>query len=249
MRRLLSVLVLAIAGLFLLPVAPAAAACVKPPGRSSSEGILRIRTHPIVITGFVDGENLPVGVHGVYSFKVNVTRYLAGAGPRSIQVTNYGNLAEDLHEGYEQPGNAKSRNRTLAFLRSFAGQNVILFLTANDDALGKDTKGQYKSQYATNGCLYNAVGTKDYNAFIGLLTKIFAAPPPTVVPTSGPTSTAAPTDAPSKQASDEPTATESRTGTIVRAGALIALVGASLLLYRSPRSPLFERWRSSSLPR
>lgn len=240
--------VLIVLGFLLLPPVSSARAadCAKPPARSSFAGRTVIRNHPIVVIGFVDANEIPRDAHGVYSFNFTTTRYFNGSGPRTITITNYGNLGSDLKPGFHQPGSA--REATTEFLRRNAGQNAILFLTAGDDALGKDTTGRYKEQYATNSCLYNAVGPRDYNALLPLIARIFTAsdPPPTSNPSVKPT---APTDTgslpPVASPRRKPKPDEGRSGPITRAAGLIVVVGASLALYRSPRSPLFERWRPS----
>lgn len=235
-----------------LPLAaagPAQAACSAPPGRSSPEGRALIRTHPLIVYAALSGD-VPEDAHGAYTVFVDVIRFYSGSDPQNrkrLTVTNYGDL--DLHPGYEQPGNSESLKATVNLLRRYAGQRVVLFLSPNDDALGKDTQGRYKDQYATTSCTYNVVGDKDVPQLLNLLGLVFSRPVPTNVPSGVPTTpgvdpTGVPTGSLGAQPAGEKSPDEGRSGDIARAAFLVVLAGAGLLLYRSTRSPLFERWRA-----
>ncbi len=229
-----------------LPPLPAMAACTPPPPRSSPEGRLRIRTHPIVVMGFIGGD-VPSNAHGAYSLDLTVRKQFAPAGPqtlRSVSITNYADL--ELHEGFERPGNRTSLRASADLLRRFAGQRAIFFLAPRDNALGKDTTGRYAREFSTNQCLYNVIGEKDVATFLPLLTQIFNQPAPapgaTTLPPPGTQPGVVPTGslppAPAGTATDE-----GRSGPITRAAGLVLVVGAALLFYRSPKSPLFQEWR------
>lgn len=235
---------LLLAGSLAIEAGPAVAApCTPAPPRSSRDGRLRIRTYGIVVFGTVGA--VPSEPHGAYSLTLNVTRYYAGRGPNTIVITNYGN-AHDLHDRFWEPRNRTSLRASVEFARRFGGQRAIFFITPNDTALGRDTQGRYREQYATHQCLYNVVGQKDVSVFRPLLDRIFAQPPPTPGQTALPeiNPSGIPTGTGERRASAP--ADDSRSDEIVRAGALAVIVAASLLLYRNPRSPLFERWRGPS---
>lgn len=226
--------------------APAAAACVAPPARSSPDGRARIRVHPLIVWGRIGGD-IPqdVAPHGAYTFTLTVRRYFAGSGPQTITITSYGDL--DLHQDFHVPNNRTSLEATVDFLRRYAGAEGIFFLTPRDTAQGRDT-GRYALGYATTGCLYNVVGAGDVALLVPLLEQIFRGPAPTgtAAPTPAEQPTAVPTGSLPPRASAKPSATsDDRAEHIVRAGALALLVAAALLLYRSPRSPLFEGYRRS----
>lgn len=249
LRRIAACLMLAAFALPLASVAPAWAACAPPPGRSSPEGRALIRTHPLIVYGALVGD-VPKDAHGAYTVFVDVIRFYSGSDPqnrRRLTVTNYGNL--DLHDGYEQPGNRTSLAASVDVLRRYAGQRVVLFLSPNDDALGKDTQRRYKDQYATTSCTYNVVGNKDVPELLRLLGLVFSQPVPTNLPSGVPTTpgvdpTAVPTGSLGARPAADVTDDDGRSGDIARAAYLAILVAAGLLLYRSTRSPLFERWRA-----
>jgi len=259
MKRVCVIALCAAFALPLLPASPALAACAAPPGRSSPEGRARIRTHPIVVYAAIGGD-VPPDAHGAYSLYLDVIRYYAGSDSqnrRRLTITNYADL--DLHPGYEQPGNSESLAASVDLLKRFAGQRAVLFLTPGDDALGRDTQGRYKDQYATTACTYNVVGDKDVPQLLGLLALIFREPLPppgqTGLPTGVPTggsgggATGIPTGSLDPRAAGDVSGEEGRSGPITRAAGLIVLVALGLMLYRSTRSPLFEQWRRAPVDR
>ncbi|HVL90144.1 MAG TPA: hypothetical protein VM841_07920 [Actinomycetota bacterium] len=251
MKRLVLAALCAAFLLPLLPAAPAFAACTPPPGRSSDEGKARIRSYPIVVYGAIGGD-VPGDAHGAYSLFFDVIRWYKGSDPqgrRRLTVTNYADL--ELHDGFEDPGNRESIAGSVEFLRRFAGQRAVLFLTPRDDALGRDTQGRYKDQYSTTSCTYNVVGNKDVPALLRLLALVFREPVPvspgaTIGPgTPGPGDPSAiPTGSLEPRAAGETAEEEGRSGPITRAAGLVVLVALALVLYRSNRSPLFEQWRA-----
>ena len=250
MKRSAAVFVVAALMMPLAALSPAHAACSAPPGRSSPEGRALIRTHPLIVYGSLGGD-VPPDAHGAYTVFVDVIRFYSGSDAknrRRLEITNYGDL--DLHPGFEQPGNRESLAASVDVLRRFAGQRVVLFLVPRDDALGKDSAGRYKDQYATTSCTYNVIGDKDVPTLLRLLGLVFSQPAPAITsvpitPGIGDGPTAVPTGSLGAVPVASPTSEDGRGGHMVRAAFLVILVGLSLVLYRSTRSPLFERWRTT----
>ncbi|MGH2830810.1 MAG: hypothetical protein ACRDJM_10040 [Actinomycetota bacterium] len=232
---------IAVCGLLLVAPPPASAACTPVPPRSSPAGRLRIRRHPVVVLGTVGA--VPSDPHGAYSLTLNVRRYYAGRGPLTITITNY--ATRELHEGFERPRNRESTRASVDFALRFGGQPAVFFL-GRDTALGRDTQRRYALEYATDACLYNVVGRTDIQLFRPLLDQIFSQPLPapgaTGLPAPGGAAGPIPTGTGGPRAAGD-VKDESRSGPITRAAGLAIVVAASLLAYRNPRSPLFERWR------
>lgn len=146
MRRLPIAAAIAAVIVIVLPTRPAAAACESPPRIESRAGARAIRNTPLVAWGIID-RRVPKNAHGRFSFLLEVRTYFRGAGPSTIEVTDYGD--REIALAGLRPGGSVAPSR--AFIDRQAGEQAVVFASPEQEP--------FLGGYATDRCTYTTYGS------------------------------------------------------------------------------------------
>jgi hypothetical protein len=178
MRRTIFLTVASLSIVLSLPAVHLNAVCAPAPAPSSADGIRAIRAASFIIYGTIES-SVPADAHAAHSFFLKVRGYFRGAGPARVEVSDYSD--GDIPAESLTPGASLDSSRQ--FVQHFRGQDAVVFATREDPP--------FTGQFATNACTYTAYGDAESSDILPLLRRIFGAPQPPLLSTTGPGSVTA----------------------------------------------------------
>jgi len=172
MRRSIVITVASMTFALALPAVHVDAVCAPPPAIDSAAGLRTMRASPFVIWGTISS-TVPADAHGVHSFFLTVRGYYAGAGPARVEVTDTGD--GNLPPAASVPGSTVDASK--AFVRRFAGQDAIVFATRDE--------APFQNEFQTTACTYTAYGDAAVSDIKSAVRRVFGAPTPPKLATTG----------------------------------------------------------------
>jgi len=173
MRRTIVITLASIAFALALPAIQVEAVCAPPPTLGSAAAIRTMRASPFVIWGTI-GSTVPADAHGVHSYFINVRGYFNGIGPARVEVTDLGDGT--LPAQASLPGSTFDASK--AFVTRFGGQDAIVF--ARHDV------APFAREFTTTQCTYTAYGDAAVADLKLAVRRVFGAPTPPKLATTGP---------------------------------------------------------------
>jgi hypothetical protein len=173
LRRSLVVTVCTIAIALALPAIPIGALCAPPSSPDSAAGRRTMVASPFIIWGTIE-TTVPPDAHAVQSIFLHVRGYFRGMGPARVEVSDTGQ--GNLPAAADQPGFSSAASAD--FIRRFGGQDAVVFASRE--------VAPYAGQFQTNACTYTAYGDAAAADILPLLRRVFGAPQPPQIATTGP---------------------------------------------------------------